>query len=64
MDDIDRQLTQLLCTKVGMLMEDHSAQALTFGDQTEDGQKVAISELANASTKIATLVAAAQSIAE
>ncbi len=64
MDDIDRELISLLCTKVGMLMEDHSALALTIGGSLGDERKAAINELANVSTKIATLAAAAQSIAQ
>lgn len=41
MDDIDRQLLDLLCTKIGIVMEDHSALALTAVSQSEGG-KVAI----------------------
>jgi hypothetical protein len=64
MDDIDHELISLLCTKIGMLMEDHSALALTLGAQSQGEQNTAIDELAHASTKIAKLVAATQSIAE
>ncbi len=61
---MDRELTSLLCTKIDMLMEDHSAFALTVGSQSDGEQKAAADELAEASTKISKLVAAAQSIAE
>ncbi|MEM7701745.1 MAG: hypothetical protein AAF251_07385 [Pseudomonadota bacterium] len=64
MDDINRELINLLCTKIGMLMEDHSTPALTVGSQREGEQKAAVDELAGASTKIMKLAAAAQSIAE
>lgn len=64
MDDIDRELISLLCTKIGMLMEDHSILALTVGCQSKGKQRSEIDELAIASTKIAKLAAAAQSIAE
>lgn len=64
MDNIDRELINLLGTKIGMLMEDHSALALTLGAQSHDEQKVTIDKLATASMKITKLAAAAQSIAE
>lgn len=64
MDDIDNELVSLPCTKVGMLMGDHSAIALTIGGLKKDEQKKAINELAHSVTKIAKLAAAAQSIAE
>jgi hypothetical protein len=64
MDDIDRELISLLCTKIGMLMEDYSSLALTVGSKSEGGQKTAVDELTHATTKIARLTAAAQSIAE
>lgn len=64
MDDIDRELINLLCTKVGMLMEDHSALALTLSGLAVDKRRTAIKELASASTTIEKLTAAAQAIAE
>jgi hypothetical protein len=64
MDDIDRELINLLCTKIGMLMEDHSSLALTVGSQSEGEQNAAVDELTEASAKISKLTAAAQSIAE
>lgn len=63
MDDIDRELITLLCTKIGMLMEDSSALAVTVSGQSDDEQMVVINELAIASTKSARLAEAAQSIA-
>ena len=64
MDDVDRELISLLCTKIGMLMEDCSTLALTVYSQPYAEQKEAIEELAHASTIIANLTAAARSIAE
>jgi hypothetical protein len=64
MDDIDQELINLLCTKIGMLMEDNSTLALTVGSQIDGEQKASIDELAVASYKIERLAAAAQSIAE
>ena len=40
MDNIDQKLISLICTKIGMLMEDHSAQALMVGSRSDDEQKV------------------------
>lgn len=64
MDDIDRELISLLCTKIGMLMEDYSGLALTVGSLPTDQQGAAIDLRADASTNIARLAAAAQSIIE
>ncbi|MBV7258983.1 hypothetical protein [Erythrobacter crassostreae] len=64
MDEIDRELINLLSTKIGMLMEDHATIALTAGSLPTDQQKAAIDALAVASTKITNLAAAAQSVAE
>lgn len=64
MDEIDRELISLLCTKIGMLMEDHSARALTVGSLPEDQQMTEVAALSETITKIARLTAAARSIAE
>lgn len=64
MDDLDRELSKLLCTKIGILMEDQSARALTSGAHSDNEQKVIVEELGHASVKIATLAAAVRSIAE
>ena len=64
MDDIDRELIGLLCTKIGMLLEDHGTSALTIGSQSVEQQRATLDNSAVASAKIAKLVAAAQSIAE
>jgi len=64
MDEIDRELISLLSTKIGMLMEDHATAALTVASLPTDQQKAAIDGLADASTTIAYLAAAARSIAE
>jgi len=64
MDEIDRELINLLCTKIGMLMEDHATSALTVASLPTGQQKAAIDALAVASTTITNLAAAVQSIAE
>ena len=64
MDDIDQELIRLLSTKIGMLMEDHSARALTGGGKSGDEQKEALVELGQASDKIHALVAAVRSVSE
>ena len=64
MDDIDRELISLLCTKIAILMEDHIILALTAGSQSYSEQKATLNKLTRASTKIEKLTAAAQSIAE
>lgn len=64
MDDIDRELVNLLCTKIGMLMEDRSALALTINARSDDEKRAVINELACVSSKIAKLAAAAQSIGD
>jgi len=62
MNDIDTELITLLCTKAGMLMEDHSALALTVGSKAADEQKAALEELAQIAAKLSAIIAAAQSI--
>jgi len=64
MDDIDKELISLLGTKVGMLMEDHSARALFLASSSMEDQKVVLRGLDQASNEIQALVAAARSIAE
>lgn len=64
MDDIDRELISLLGTKIGILIEDHSALALTVGSLPEDQQTVEVAALVDASGKIVGLAAAVQSILE
>lgn len=64
MDDIDRELICMLTTNVGMLMEDHSALALTMGSKSAEEQQAAMKELAVAAKTIAGLSSAAQSISE
>jgi|GEM_PF-3787747 len=64
MDDIDRELISLLSTKIGMLMEDHSALALTIGSELEDEQANRMATLDQAAEKIGALVAAAHSISD
>lgn len=62
MDEIDRELFQLLGTRIGMLMEDHATAALTVGYQPRDEQKAIIDALADASMKIVKLAEAARTI--
>lgn len=64
MEDIDHELINLLCTEVGMLMEDHSAQALTVGSQSIDEREKVLDELSSAVAKIEVLIVAAKSISE
>lgn len=64
MEDIDTELITLLCTKAGMLMEDHSALALTVGSEAADEQRAALRELAQTAEKLNAVIAAAQSLSE
>lgn len=64
MDEIDRELITLLCTRIGMLIEDHATTALTVGYLPIDQQKPVIKALADATMRIAMLAEAARSIAE
>ena len=64
MDDIDRELINLLGTKIGMLMEDHGDLALTLGSKPEDEHADSLAKLDQAAQKISAMVTAARSIAE
>ena len=63
MEEIDRELLKLLTTKIGMLMEDRSSQALFLGAEGDDEHTEALNEVANAAEKINALARAAQLIA-
>jgi len=62
MDEDTDQLIALLCTRVGMLMEDASALALTVGRIEPDTRAARIEELQNATATMVRLVAAAQAL--
>lgn len=62
MDDDTQELLNLICTRIGMIMEDTSAIALTIG-ACEPSERIAvISELEAASSQIAALTSAARSL--
>jgi len=64
MDEIDKELIALLCSKAGMLMEDYCAGALTLGSASVDEQKVALEQLSKATEKLKLLVATARSLSQ
>lgn len=45
MDDETQELITLLCTRIGMIMEDASVVALTIGSRDHDACLAAIAEL-------------------
>jgi hypothetical protein len=62
MDDDTEELLNLLCTRIGMIMEDASVVALTIGAR-EPGQRLGeMAKLETASAQIAALTAAARSL--
>lgn len=62
MDDENQELIILLCTKIGMTMEDASVVALTIGSKDQDARLAAIEELGEAAKRIRWLVKATQSV--
>jgi hypothetical protein len=60
MDESALQLINHLCTRIGMIMEDHAAIALSVGPLDQEGQRLAIADLARASASIAALIGAVQ----
>jgi hypothetical protein len=64
MEEIDRQLIDLLSTKIRMLMEDHVRAALAIGKEQPGAQAASLQELAQISEQIKVLIEAAQLIAE
>jgi hypothetical protein len=61
MDD-DAELMGLLCTRIGMIMEDASVIALTLAAADPEARLVQLAELKAASAAIAALVAAVESL--
>jgi len=59
-----RELIILLCTQVGMVMEDAVTSALTFSILDDDNYVQALDELEAQSSKIAKLIAAARALVE
>lgn len=62
MNDETRELIILLCTRVGMIMEDASVMALAIGSRDQDERLAAIAELEVTVEQIRRLVKAAQSL--
>jgi hypothetical protein len=62
MDDDTNGLTALLCTRIGLIMEDASVVALTIG-HCEPGQRgAALQDLDQASARISVLLGAAKTL--
>ena len=64
MDDDTRDLITLLCTRIGMLMEDLSAAALTVGLEDLGRIGTVIDDLSRGADQIAALAEAARSLLE
>ena len=62
MDDETQELITLLCTRIGMIMEDASVVALTIGSRDQDVCLAAIAKLDLAAEQIGRLIKAAQSL--
>ncbi len=62
MDDDDTELFSLLCTRIGMIMEDASVIALTIGALERDARRAQVAELKQASASIAHLLAAVETL--
>jgi hypothetical protein len=62
MDDDARDLVNQLCTRIGMIMEDASELALTIAGVDRAGRPERLTQLADASTRIAALLRAAMAI--
>ena len=60
MDDENDELINLLCTRIGSIMEDASVIALTMGKLEPEVRLTWIAELKRASASIAALVAAVE----
>ena len=62
MDDETQELIILLCTRIGMIMEDASVVALTIGSRNRDARATTITELNIAAEQIDRLVKATESL--
>lgn len=63
MDEDNTELTNLLCTRIGTIMEDASFLATTIGAVPAEEKRARIAELQRASASIAALTAAVSSLA-
>lgn len=63
MDDAD-DLIRLLCTKIGMIMEDVSVTALTITLENPEQTAVQLEELGRAAAQISALAAAAKALCQ
>lgn len=61
-DDEAQELIILLCTRIGMIMEDAKVVALTIGSRDQDACSADVAELKVAAEQIGRLVEAAQSL--
>jgi len=62
MDDDTLDLIVLLCTRVGIIMEDMSVIALTIRALDDEGRGAALAELRTAARNIELLVRAAEAL--
>ena len=62
MDDDNAELIEMLCTRIGAIMEDASVIALTMGGVSAEERIERIRELQRASALIASLTAAVHSL--
>jgi len=62
MDDETQELITLLCTRIGMIMEDANVVALTIGSRDQDARLAAIAKLDVAAEQIGRLIKATQSL--
>lgn len=62
MDDDTRELIGILATRVGMLMEDHSVDALTCRKLSAEEIAAKLSDLESTVSKMGALLAAARSL--
>jgi hypothetical protein len=62
MEDTTQELVILLCTRIGMIMEDASVVALTIGSRDQNARLAAMAELDVAAEQIGRLVKATQSL--
>jgi len=59
MDDDTRELIAMLCTRIGMIMEDASIAALSMAQKVPGQMRLEFNEIERAAEKIAVLVNAA-----
>lgn len=59
MDDDTRDLIAQLCARIGMIMEDASAVALSISSMTDNERRAAIAEISDQAAGISALAGAA-----